>query len=152
MNFVIRKAGSSDLPEIQDIARRTIDACYRSFLGDDGVDWFLNSGASDQYLSSNLCKCQVIEADGKIAGFYICRGCLLDLIMVDCNHQRKGIGSRLLQHCEESLFTKYDEIRLESFEDNKRTINFYRKHKWIEKKRIMDEDANCWKITFIKKR
>ncbi len=40
----IRKAQTDDLPIMQDIAKRTIDKCYRSFVGDEGVDWFINSG------------------------------------------------------------------------------------------------------------
>jgi hypothetical protein len=27
---------------MQDISGRTIDKSYRSFLGDEGVDWFIN--------------------------------------------------------------------------------------------------------------
>jgi hypothetical protein len=38
---------------MQDIARRTIDRCYRSFFGDEGVDWFINSGESDKELRGN---------------------------------------------------------------------------------------------------
>ncbi|MEZ9395431.1 hypothetical protein AB4393_01045 [Vibrio splendidus] len=44
----IRKAKASDLASIQELARDTINACYRSFLGDEGVDWFINSSESDK--------------------------------------------------------------------------------------------------------
>jgi len=40
-NIIIRKANQDDLP-IQEVARHTIDKRYRSFLGNDGVDWFIN--------------------------------------------------------------------------------------------------------------
>ena len=41
MNSIqIRKANQEDLRVIQEIARDTIDISYRSFLGNDLVDWF----------------------------------------------------------------------------------------------------------------
>ena len=49
-DFLIRKAQADDLPKLQDIAIRTIDKSYRSFPGDEGVDWFINSGESDREL------------------------------------------------------------------------------------------------------
>jgi type II secretory pathway component HofQ len=42
----IRKATEGDLPKMQNIARRTINRCYKSFLGEEGVDWYINSGES----------------------------------------------------------------------------------------------------------
>lgn len=45
-NLKVRKARSVNLPTMQQIARRIIDKCYRSFIGNEGVDWFINSGES----------------------------------------------------------------------------------------------------------
>ena len=41
MELGIRKASSADTEQMQAIARRTIDADYRSFLDDEGVDLFV---------------------------------------------------------------------------------------------------------------
>lgn len=49
----IRKATQDDLAAMQAVARKTIDACYRSFLG-DAVDEFINSGQSDEELASGI--------------------------------------------------------------------------------------------------
>ena len=45
---------------MQEIARRTIDKCYRSFLGDEGVDWFINSGEADKELQKYINNCDVV--------------------------------------------------------------------------------------------
>ncbi|MGW6581252.1 hypothetical protein ACWF76_18035 [Streptomyces globisporus] len=50
----IRPAAPEDLGDLQALARRTIDACYRGFLGDEAVDRFIGSGASDAHVESRL--------------------------------------------------------------------------------------------------
>ncbi|WP_179886703.1 hypothetical protein [Streptomyces sp. st77] len=50
----IRPAAPEDLGDFQALARRTIDACYRGFLGDEAVDRFISSGASDAHVESHL--------------------------------------------------------------------------------------------------
>ena len=75
----VRKAQADDLPMMQRIARRTIDKCYRSFLGDEGVDWFINSGESDRELEKHIENCDVLLSDNAIvaciaqAGLEQCR-------------------------------------------------------------------------------
>ena len=146
----IRKSKINDLEQIQDIARRTIDSNYRSFLGDKGVDWFIDSGASDQYLKDNINDCWILDHASTVIGFYVRRNNLIDLMMVDCNFHNQGFGSKLLEHCEQQLFTNFTEIKLESFEGNLKANNFYRKHDWIEKQRIFDKTSNAYKLIFIK--
>ena len=59
-NLKIRKAQSANLPKMHQIAIRTIDKCYRSFLGDEGVDWFINSGESDRELKRHIDNCDFL--------------------------------------------------------------------------------------------
>jgi hypothetical protein len=61
----IRKAQAADLPAMQEIARRTIDKCYRSFLGDEAVDWYINSGESDKELEKHLDDCDVLLSNDR---------------------------------------------------------------------------------------
>jgi len=51
---VVRPAVVEDLPALQQLARRTIDASYRSFLGDEGVDQFIGSGVSDDHIATQF--------------------------------------------------------------------------------------------------
>ena len=105
MQSKIRKSTSDDLERIQAIACRTIDLNYRSFLGDKGVDWFLESGASDKYIEDNIVDCWIIEAENDIIGFSVCKGNLLELMMVETSFHRKGYGGELLKFCEELMFS-----------------------------------------------
>jgi len=63
---MIRNAQADDLPKMQVIARRTIDKSYRSFLGDEGVDWFINSGESDRELQNYIENCDVLLKNNSI--------------------------------------------------------------------------------------
>ena len=151
MKVDIRKAIIQDAAPLKHISRKTIDNNYRSFLGNKGVNWFIESGASDQYIDENIDDCWVIVNDNKIIGFSVCKGNLIDLMMIDHNYHRKGYGTALLKHCENYLFITFNEIRLESFEGNVKANNFYNKNGWIEIERKFDQMSGINKITFIKK-
>ena len=146
-----RKATSGDLERMQAIARDTIDLNYRSFIDDDGVDWYL-SGPSDEYLARNLGRSTVLTAEGTIIGFAVCRENLIELIMIDHASHQRGFGSALLEHCESKLFERYDAIRLESFEGNQSANRFYRKNGWIQTGSVSDAMSGGRKWIFEKKR
>ena len=147
----IRKAEAADLPNMQEIARRTIDSCYRSFLGDEGVDWFLNSGESDREIERGLANCDVLLCGEVIVGFCICIDDLVHLMMVDVERHRKGLGTRLLGHCESQLAARgHKTIRLETFEGNAQAINFYRKNGWTLTRKAVDEEHGFVRVFFTK--
>jgi GNAT superfamily N-acetyltransferase len=130
--IVIRKAQPDDLPEMQDIARRTIDKCYRSFLGADGVDWYINSGESDRELQKHIENCDVLLKENTIVAFTIYFEDLIHLMMVDVSLHRNGIGTRLLAHCERQLFARGNStIRLETFEGSVIKTQKDKKHEFI---------------------
>lgn len=72
---------------LQALARRTIEASYRSFLADEVVDGFIGSGASDDHIETHLHQGHVhcMEVDGEVVGltntaaraFYEARGWLV---------------------------------------------------------------------------
>ncbi|MFB7368945.1 GNAT family N-acetyltransferase [Streptomyces sp. NPDC056222] len=137
----IRPATGGDLDALQTLARRTIDTCYRRFLGDEAVDWFIHSGASDAHVKSHLerggvnCLCQ----DDQIVSISILDGPTIDLMMVDPDHHRRGLGRFLLRQSEETLFAQYPSIRLETFADNAPANSFYQACGWVHGDRMEDE-------------
>jgi len=151
MKTEVRKAAIPDAGTLKKIARETIDANYRSFLGDEGVDWFIGSGASDQIIDENIDDCWVILSDYQIIGFSVCKANLIHLIMIDHDYHRHGHGTTLLKYCEQHLFNTFNEIKLESFEGNEKANNFYRKNGWSEIERNFDKMTGVNKLTFIKK-
>ncbi len=147
----IRKAQATDLPSMQDIARRTIDKCYRSFLGDEGVDWFIHSGESDRELQKHIENCDVLLKENAIVAFAIYFKDLIHLMMVDVCLHRTGLGSRLLAHSETQLFARGNTtIRLETFEGNHQAINFYVKNGWSVTTKQKDKEHDFIRVFFEK--
>jgi len=147
----IRKAQKRDLRTIQNIAKNTIDRCYRSFLGDEGVDWFIYSGESNKELETNLDNCDVLLINNSIVAFTIYFKNLIHLMMVDVNFHRIGIGSKLLAHSENQLLRQGKSIiRLETFEGNHQAINFYKKNGWCIINKKKDEKYGFVRVYFEK--
>ena len=148
----IRRGAPTDVDKLCAIARRTIPASYGPFLGNGLVAEFIESDACDRHVRDNMENCSVIAIDGDIAGFCICKDDAIDLLMIDRAFQRKGAGTRLLKHCERSLFRTYSTLRLDSFEENADANHFYLKNGWAEAEVYCDDDSGHRKITFVKQR
>ena len=128
----IRPAEDGDLIEVQAIARRTVDACYRPLLGDASVDWYLDSGECDKELAGHVAEMHVMTEGAAIVAFTILLDDSVHLMMVDVTRHRQGIGSRLLRYAEQRLFAEHGRIRLNTFDGNEQAISFYRKNGWRE--------------------
>jgi GNAT superfamily N-acetyltransferase len=150
MNMLIRKALASDVSVLIDLSRRTISASYRPFLGAEAVDGFLGSGAVDRYVQDNLCHCSVIVRDGQVVGYAVRRDNLIDLMMIDHDFHRQGLGTELLRRVEESLGPNHEPLKLESFEGNQAANAFYLKNSWLEVHRYFDKESGVNKIVFQK--
>ena len=147
----IRKAILNDLRVIQEIARGTIDKSYRSFLGDELIDWFLSSGESDRELEYQLANCDVLLIDNSIAAFAIYFDDLIHLMMVDVYLHRNGLGSKLLAHTETQLFNSGNPvIRVETFEGNQQAVNFFKKNGWSIVRTEEDKESGFVRICFEK--
>jgi ribosomal protein S18 acetylase RimI-like enzyme len=94
----------------------------------------------------------VLATDGQVRGFGVVKANLIDLLMIDHDFHRQGYGTLLLRYLEEQLFREYDELTLESFEDNDKANCFYRKSGWIEQGRAFDEMIGVYKLVFVKDR
>jgi ribosomal protein S18 acetylase RimI-like enzyme len=150
MNTLVRTALASDMDALIALSRRTISASYRLFLGDEAVDAFLGSGAVDRYVADNIGRCSVLVRDREIVGYSVCQDNVIDLMMIDHAVHRQGLGSALLRQIEQTLLQKYDELRLESFENNEKANAFYRKNGWRELRRYLDRDLGVNKVVFQK--
>jgi ribosomal protein S18 acetylase RimI-like enzyme len=150
METQIRRANASDLDALLALARRTISASYRPFLGDRAVDGFLGSGAADRYVREHVARCTVLVRGGRLVGCAVCQGDLIDLLLIDPSSQRQGLGTTLLAHTEARLFRRHAALRLESFAENARANAFYRARGWREAGRYRDPESGHDKIVFAK--
>lgn len=143
----IRRATPEDLSTVQSIARRTIDVCYRPFLGDT-VDDYLASGESDRELASHADQLYVLIVDAQILGFTIFFDDVIHLMMVDPAEQRQGVGSSLLGFAEHSLAQGAGSLRLETFEANEPAIGFYLRNGWRQVGVESDPNPAMSKVLF----
>ncbi len=127
-----RPATGEELEELPALARRTINASYRAFLGDEAVDRFVNSGASDAHVAHHLDQHETycLTRDGRTVGFTLLEGPTLDLLMVEPDLHRRGLGRVLLRHAEDTLLGRYESIRLETFDTNTVATLFYEACGW----------------------
>lgn len=147
-----RCAFEHDLNELKLLSKETINSDYRSFLGDEAVDYFINSGLSDQYIMENWKDTLVFVMNKKIIGLCVTKENLIDLLMIHPNYQRLGIGSKMLEFISMQLFKYYTEIHVESFELNKKANLFYEKNGWLTDKALFDEEIQGNKIYYYKKK
>jgi ribosomal protein S18 acetylase RimI-like enzyme len=150
MMIQIRPASPADVETLIALSRRTIRASYTPFLGREAVHAFIGSGAVDQYVVDHVEHSTVILANNDIVGYAVCKGGVIDLMMIDQRLHRCGFGTRLLQHCEGALFAHYDALTLESFADNHPANTFYRKHGWEQVDRYCDRGSGVNKLVFRK--
>lgn len=146
----IRAATPEDVPALVALASRTILRCYPPFLGEEVARGFVESGVIERYVEGNVANCEVLVEEGEIVGLAIFLGKTIDLLLIDADRQRRGLGSRLLEHVEARLFDDWQELLLESFEGNAPAIAFYRRHGWTDAGRFLDEDSGRHKVRLRK--
>jgi ribosomal protein S18 acetylase RimI-like enzyme len=152
MDVSIRPAKASDVGSLVALSDRTIRADYASFLGEEAVEQYIASGAVETCLQQSVDRCIVVLAGERLGGCCDHNGPMIELIIVDHELQSRGLGSRLLEHCEQQLFAAHAELSLESFVPNDKANRFYRRHGWTESARAPDITSGVDKITFRKTR
>lgn len=150
MKIVLRKAKPSEQKFLQDFAKDVIDKNYRDFLGDEAVDFFIGSGASDQYMQENINETIVAILEEKIVGICVCKENLLDLFMVQSGLHHNGIGSAFINKVTDELLKTYSVVRVECFENNRKANNFYLKNGWNLEKTVFDEEVEDNRLCYSK--
>jgi len=90
--------------------------------------------------------------NGTIVGFTVVKGNLIDLMMVDSPHHRRGLGTTLLTYAEDLIFRDHQVGQVESFKDNVQANNFYKKHGWVLIKKFMEPTYGIPMIRLEKRR
>jgi GNAT superfamily N-acetyltransferase len=148
----IRPAESGDIDSLVALSKRTIRARYISFLGEKPVEDYLASGAVENYFQESLPRCFVVEEMGAVAGVAAYKDLAVDLMMVDAERQGRGLGTRLLAHLETLLFSKSDELTLESFAENEQANAFYRKRGWVVIENYKDKETGIPMVRLRKRK
>ena len=150
MDIILRKAKDSEIRYIQNFAKDVINENYRDFLGNEAVDFFIGSGASDQYMQDNISDTILAVVEDKIVGMCICKENLIDLFMIQNETQNQGIGRAFINMISEELLKKYPRIRVECFEKNVKANRFYVRNGWLQEKIVFDEEISDNRIYYHK--
>ncbi|MFI7349383.1 GNAT family N-acetyltransferase [Streptomyces sp. NPDC049936] len=71
-----------------------------------------------------------LVAGGDLVGLLIAEGSTVDLLMIDADRRRQGLGRLLPAQAERLLFAEYREIRLEPFAGDVTAVAFYEACGW----------------------
>jgi GNAT superfamily N-acetyltransferase len=152
MKYTIRKVTNNDKKTLVSLSRKTINSNFRSFMGDEAVDTFINSGMADKEITDNINNISVLQLNNEIIGLCIWKDNLLHLMMIDPDYQGSGAASYFIDHMSHEKLQEYDEIFLECFENNIRANAFYRKCGWIMYKKELDADFDWYRLFYKKQR
>ena len=72
--------------------------------------------------------------------------------MIDVDFHQREFGGHLLRNCESELFQTFNELILESFEQNHNANEFFQKNGWRVKNKYFDNSSGVTKIVFYKLR
>lgn len=150
-NYTVRKAATSDEETILEIARRVTDKFARKYLGDEAVDWYLNSGSCDKDMREGMKNMVVLLQDEKVIGMMIWLDNLMHLLMIDLPYLGTGAAQYFCNHIIPEKLEYYKEIKLECFDKNDRANAFYCKTGWKEYDRIKDEMTGGNRILYCMK-
>lgn len=130
MEAQISPAKISELQGIQRLFRRVISVHYRPFLGEKGVNVFINSGQANQYIEEHLSHTVMQIMDDTVIGLAVFEGDHLARFMIEPSFHRMGFGTQLLEYCEQTLFKEHSRIQIDVFTNNKKGNAFFQKHGW----------------------
>lgn len=149
--ILVRSLRHDDIEQLGELSRRTIDRCYRTFLGDEAVDGYIESGAIEAFIDERIDCCRILEVDGLITGFAVCHNGMIELIMIEPELQRRGLGKMLLNYCEQEQYHFAPQLILDSFADNTAANAFFAQNGWRAHPPETDDQGTV-KIVFTKDR
>jgi len=151
-NVILRPATLADADPLEALSARTIRVRYPDIIGAETVEGYIASGAIAAYYRDNVATLLVAECEGVRVGACATKPGRIDLMMVDLNLHRAGIGKILLDHGETTLFRDSDQIVLDCFRDNDQARRFYAKHGWRDGRLFKDPDSGIEMIELTKSR
>ncbi len=150
IKYIIRKANNNDETEILKIARDVTDKFARKYLGDEAVDWYINSGSCDNDMKNDIDNMILITENDKIIGMMIWHNELMHMLMIDIPYHGKGVAKYFCDKIVPEKLAQFNEVKLECFDKNERGNAFYIKDGWVEYDRIPDEMTGGNRILYKK--
>lgn len=144
--MLLRNAVREDLPALESLCRSSIGMIYGNILPPDILtEWIDGDIVRDtleaQWQEMTVAIVQEMNGMGEVlAGVMrIEDGNRVDLLWVDPDHHRQGIGTALLHHAEKRIACAHPLAWLTVFRENTNARAFYARMHWIEVEHFMDE-------------
>ena len=147
-SYIIRPATMEDEENMLKLSRFVADNYTRSYLGDQIVDWYIDSGNCDEDIRKGMKSSTLLMHDEKIIGIIIWHENQLHGFMIDICYHGTGAAQYFCDQIIPEKLKLYNELHLECFDKNHRGIAFYKKTGWTEYGQIEDEVINGHRILF----
>lgn len=129
--FEYRKATREDIPELTRFFKETIGEVYGHILSRERLEPWLEGDMMDQEVNNLWQNMIVAEKGGAVMGVAARSDDMIHLLWIHPAHQRKGIGSALLDIVETEVKTSgYEQAKMLCFSDNDTAMEFYRARGW----------------------
>ncbi len=146
--YIIRPATMEDEETILKLSRFVADNYTRSYLGDEIVDRYIDSGNCDADMRKGIKNSTLLLLDEKIIGIMIWHENQMLGFMVDICCHGTGAAQYFCNQIIPEKLKRYHALHLECFDKNHRGIAFYKKTGWTEYGQIEDEVVNGHRILF----
>ncbi|MFC4560123.1 GNAT family N-acetyltransferase [Virgibacillus kekensis] len=148
MTVIVRKMKEEDIPQVQQVAKKSWNATYDGIIPDEVQENFLKSAYSDTMMRKrfDISHLFVAETEGRVTGFANfspvneAGKAELGAIYLLPDQQGRGTGTMLLELGLETI-EGIQELTVDVEKDNKIGMNFY-KAKGFEKVGEYDDDFN----------
>lgn len=124
--YSIRPATEKDESAMITLSRIVADRYTRSYLGNQVVDWYINSGNCDADMRKGLKNSTVLLLDEKIIGIMTWHENQLQGFMIDPDYHGTGAAQYFCNQIIPEKLNLYKELHLECFDRNHRGISFYK--------------------------
>lgn len=131
MGELIREANSEDYADVIRIWEASVRATHH-FLNPEDITFYKSiiPEALPQV------KLFIYENEGQAAGFMGISGNTLDMLFIDPDYRRKGIGSKLFQYAQ----SEFQISRVDVNEQNQQAVDFYLKTGFVQTGRRATDD------------
>jgi len=149
--IIIRQADASDRDQIVAMCKHSMKATYGSFMTEEAMAPLAEGDETDKYVDAMLPHMLVAEDAETVVGVVSLDNETIDLLWVDIERRGQGIGSRLLKQAEDQLATKgVRKGKLQCFEPNRSSIEFYQSQGWSITDTVHDDMAGVDKVNMVK--
>lgn len=124
MKYTITKASHDDFKDLILISKRVTLTNSVKFLG-SLAQRFIDSGGIVNEAMANADYTYKATLDNKPVGEIAFIGNRINMLMVDPDFQRQGVGTALLEYAKGEMFKEFDEIYLDCFARNLKANSFY---------------------------